>query len=107
MLLRSLDLLAITSTESEAIARIAIEALSLGTPVVTTNVNSLPEIVGDLGPIVEPGNVLKLTEAMQQTLGNELSNLAAKKEGPSRIDRRYNKERQLELTEKLFASLIN
>jgi len=45
-----------------------LEAMACGTPVVTSNTSSLPEIVGDAGLMVEPADVDKLAEAMGRLL---------------------------------------
>lgn len=43
----------------------ALEALSLGTPVITSNTASLPEVVGDAAIQVDPYDVQALTEAIR------------------------------------------
>jgi glycosyltransferase involved in cell wall biosynthesis len=42
----------------------ALEAMSAGTPVVASAAGSLPEVVGDAGVLVPPGDVDALTEAL-------------------------------------------
>jgi len=42
-----------------------LEAMACGTPVVTSDVSSLPEVVGDAGLCVDPLNVERLAEAME------------------------------------------
>ncbi len=41
-----------------------IEAMSCGTPVITSNITSLPEVVGNSGILVDPYNVDNITDAM-------------------------------------------
>lgn len=41
-----------------------IEAMACGTPVVTANVTSLPEVVGDSGVLVEPTDVQAMVTAV-------------------------------------------
>ncbi len=43
-----------------------LEALACGTPVITTDVSSMPEYVGDAAVLVPPGNEESLAQAMQQ-----------------------------------------
>ena len=43
-----------------------IEAMKCGTPVITSNVSSMPEICGDSGLIVDPLNVIEIANAMQK-----------------------------------------
>lgn len=104
--LRALDVLAVPSLGSEAISRIALEALALGVPVVASRVNSLPEIVGDAGLLVEPGDPEDLARALQRMLRDEGLRVHARDEGPRRIEARYHRVTQLERTEALFRSLL-
>jgi glycosyltransferase involved in cell wall biosynthesis len=48
-----------------------LEAMACGTPVVTANTSSLPEVVGEAGLTVDPLDVEALTEAMRQALNDE------------------------------------
>ncbi len=48
-----------------------LEAMACGTPVVTANTSSLPEVVGEAGLMVDPSDVDGLAEAMRQVLGDE------------------------------------
>jgi glycosyltransferase involved in cell wall biosynthesis len=43
-----------------------IEAMRCGTPVIASTLSSLPELVGDAGLLVDPGNVKEISEAMTQ-----------------------------------------
>ncbi len=47
-----------------------LEAMACGTPVITSSVSSLPEVVGDAGVLVHPEDVEKLAEEMQDLLTN-------------------------------------
>lgn len=49
-----------------------LEAMSCGTPVVVSNTSSLPEVVGDAGVLLEPGD----THAWTRALGDLLTNTA-------------------------------
>lgn len=48
-----------------------LEAMACGTPVVTANTSSLPEVVGQAGLTVDPLDVEELAEAMRQVLDDE------------------------------------
>ena len=50
-----------------------LEAMSWGLPVISTHVGGIPEVVisNQHGILVEPGDIPKLTEAMQTLLDNE------------------------------------
>jgi glycosyltransferase involved in cell wall biosynthesis len=47
-----------------------LEALACGTPVITSDASSLPEVVGEAGLMVEATDVEALAEAMKQALGD-------------------------------------
>jgi glycosyltransferase involved in cell wall biosynthesis len=45
-----------------------LEAMACGTPVITSNASSLPEVVGDAALLIDPHDVEGLTEAMHRAL---------------------------------------
>jgi glycosyltransferase involved in cell wall biosynthesis len=45
-----------------------LEAMACGAPVVTSNVTSLPEVVGDAGILVEPTDAPAIAEALRRVL---------------------------------------
>lgn len=47
-----------------------LEAMACGTPVITSNVSSLPEVAGDAGIMIHPEDIKKLTEEMEDLLTN-------------------------------------
>jgi glycosyltransferase involved in cell wall biosynthesis len=47
-----------------------LEAMACGTPVITSNTTSLPEVVGDAGIMIEPTDYNLLAEKMYQVLNN-------------------------------------
>ncbi|MGA2590258.1 MAG: glycosyltransferase family 1 protein [Bryobacteraceae bacterium] len=48
-----------------------LEAMACGTPVVTSNVSSLPEVVGDAALLVNPENVFEIARGIQEVLLDE------------------------------------
>jgi len=48
-----------------------LEAMACGTPVVTSNVSSLPEVVGDAALLVNPENVFEIARGIQDVLLDE------------------------------------
>lgn len=48
-----------------------LEAMAHGTPVVTSNVSSLPEVVGDAAVMVNPVNVFEIMHAMHRVLTDQ------------------------------------
>lgn len=67
---RSLDVLAVPSVAApgwlEQFGRVAVEAMALGVPVVVSDSGALPEVVGDAGLVVPPGDVPALTRALRR-----------------------------------------
>ncbi len=47
-----------------------LEAMTLGTPVITSNTSSLPEVIGNAGILIDPNNMLELAEAILQVINN-------------------------------------
>lgn len=107
-LMRALDLGVVASVASEAICRVAMEFLTLATPVVGTAVNSIPEMVthGEAGWIVPPADPEALAAGILHLLGDDdlRRRLAA---GACRVaDDRFDLDRQLDQTEALYARLL-
>jgi glycosyltransferase involved in cell wall biosynthesis len=48
-----------------------LEAMACGTPVVTSSVSSLPEVVGDAGLLVDPRDVEAVADAVERVLGDD------------------------------------
>jgi len=61
-----------------------LEAMACGTPVITSNVSSLPEVVGEAGLTVDPMDSEGLAEAMNQVLGDETLRQSMRERGLAR-----------------------
>ncbi|HLO52145.1 MAG TPA: glycosyltransferase family 1 protein [Kamptonema sp.] len=48
----------------------ALEAMACGTPVITSNLSSMPEVVGDAALLVNPYNINEIAEAMEAVVGS-------------------------------------
>jgi glycosyltransferase involved in cell wall biosynthesis len=55
----------------EGIGLPVLEAMACGTPVVTSNVSSLPEVAGDAAILIDPYNVEELAAALRRLLDDE------------------------------------
>ena len=51
-----------------------LEAMACGTPVITSNTSSLPEVVGDAGVMVDPNDTDAMSKSMFELLTNESRN---------------------------------
>jgi len=63
-----------------------LEAMACGTPVVTANTSSLPEVVGEAGLTVDPLDVDGLAEAMRRVLGDEALRQEMRERGLQRAE---------------------
>lgn len=48
-----------------------VEAMSCGVPVITSNITSMPEVVGDAGILINPFNINEISDAMVQITSDE------------------------------------
>ena len=64
-----------------------LEAMACGTPVLTSNVSSLPEVVGEAGLTVDPMDSEGLAEAMNQVLGDGVLRQSMRERGLARAGR--------------------
>ncbi len=58
-----------------------IEAMACGTPVITSNVSSLPEVVGEAALTINPYDTLSLAESILKVLSDEALRLELSKKG--------------------------
>ncbi len=64
-----------------------LEAMACGTPVITSNVSSLPEVVGEAGLTVDPMDSKGLAEAIHRVLGDETLRQSMREQGLARAGR--------------------
>jgi glycosyltransferase involved in cell wall biosynthesis len=85
-----------------------LEAMSCGTPVITSNVSSLPEIAGDAAILVDPNGVDDLFKAMLKLLTNERLRKDMIQKGFDRAKRFSWEEtarKTLQVYERIFAAI--
>ncbi|CAN1209718.1 RfbW [Tumidithrix helvetica PCC 7403] len=63
-----------------------LEAMACGTPVITSNLSSLPEVAGDAAILIDPYKVGELTEAMQAIISDSALRLSLSSQGIVRAD---------------------
>ncbi len=61
-----------------------LEAMSCGTPVITTNVSSMPEVAGDAAVLVPPDDVGALAAALRRVAGDEALRAELSRKGLAR-----------------------
>jgi glycosyltransferase involved in cell wall biosynthesis len=74
-----------------------LEAMACGTPVITSSVSSLPEVVGDAAMLVDPYDVEEISGAIQKLLADQELQGELKKRGLERSSR-FTWERTAEFT---------
>ncbi|WP_314506957.1 glycosyltransferase [uncultured Microbacterium sp.] len=78
---RSIDVLAVpslpTSRWTEQFGRVAVEAMSCGVPVVSSDAGALPDVVGGAGIVVPQGDVGALADALVEAAGPRAAELRA------------------------------
>ena len=81
-----------------------LEAMACGVPVVTSNISSMPEVVGDAAVLVNPYNVQELADGMRQILGNTGLAQSMKEKGMARA-KLFSWRKTADLTLQVFEKL--
>ena len=79
-----------------------LEAMAQGTPVVTSNVSSLPEVVGDAAVLVHPENVFDIARGIEQVLLQEGLRQELRSRGKRQLER-FSWERSVERVLQIYA----
>ena len=64
-----------------------LEAMACGTPVLTSNVSSLPEVVGEAAVLFDPLNVKSLADGLTRILSDEVLRMELKRKGIERVQK--------------------
>ena len=78
------------------------EAMACGTPVVATQVGSIPEVVGDCGLLVPPRDPLALAQAINRILHDETLPLDLTSAGRRRAEEHFSKARMTQKTLEVY-----
>lgn len=62
-----------------------LEAMAAGTPVITSNVSSLPEVVGDAAVLIDPRDVSSIADAMARVIGDPQLRTELTRRGHARV----------------------
>lgn len=69
-ILNAADIVVVPSTWKEQYGRVVPEAMACGRAVVVSDIGALPELLGDCGVKIPPGNVAALAAALRRLIGN-------------------------------------
>ena len=81
----------------------AVEAMACATPLVASRGGALPEVVGDCGVLVEPGNPSELASALGHLLDDEPKRRALGAAGRRRVEERYTWRAMATATAEIYA----
>jgi glycosyltransferase involved in cell wall biosynthesis len=81
-----------------------LEAMASGTPVVTSNVSSLPEVAGDAAVLVDPYDVDSIVEGLRLVLDNPAAAADLRRRGLERA-REFSWERSVEKTRQVYQAV--
>jgi len=103
--LSAADLFVYPELTRPAFGLVAAEALACGTPVVASRAGAIPEVVGDCGTLVAPGDTDALAAAIDAALAApaRLADLGAR--GRARVVERFGRERMLDELEAIYAEV--
>ncbi|QHE63335.1 glycosyltransferase [Rossellomorea vietnamensis] len=107
--LNKLDIYCAPSTlDSESFGVAIIEASSCELPVIVTDVGGLPEVVevNETGFVVENKNVEQIAEKLYELVLNKEKRNSLGKRGRRRVESLYNWDKNVELMESVYYSLI-
>jgi glycosyltransferase involved in cell wall biosynthesis len=82
-----------------------LEAMDCGTPVITSDTSSLPEVLGEVGIMVDPRDVSGLTEAMRRVLTDGGKRREMRERG-LRQAARFSWERTAQETLEVYRSVV-
>ena len=83
-----------------------LEAMSCGTPVITSNVSAMPEVVGDAGILVDPKNSQAIADAVCRLQSDPIYYQELREKGLKRIQA-FTWENVAEKTLELYESLLS
>ena len=82
-----------------------LEAMACGTPVITSDTSSLPEVVGDAGIMIDPHDVDLMAEKIYEVLNNGTLKERLVKKGIKRA-KLFNWNKSAEQTLKIYSDMI-
>ncbi|HEX7120357.1 MAG TPA: glycosyltransferase family 4 protein [Longimicrobiales bacterium] len=106
-LLEALDVVVVPSTGSEAVSRVALEAMALARPVVASAVGGLPELLDEgAGVLVPPGDAAALAAALDGLLRDPAAAAELGRRGRRRLEARFTRDRAARATVDLYTDAL-
>ncbi len=96
----------VLASKYEGFGLTALEAMACGTPVVCSNIGSLPEVVGDAAILVDPANVGQIADGIASVLASPRLAAMLRERGLVRAAQ-FSWKRTAELTLQAYESLAN
>ena len=87
-----------------------LEAMACGTPVITSNISSLPEVVGDAGLLIDPHNTGELSAAIMRILEDKQLQEDLRQKGFERVKQftwQESARKMLTVYQKLYKGITN
>lgn len=104
-ILADADVLALTS-RWEGFGLVLVEAMAAGRPVVATRTGPIPEVVGDAGILVEPGDAAGVARGLSAVLSDPALAARLGREGRARVDNCFSTRRMVSETMRLYEELL-
>jgi glycosyltransferase involved in cell wall biosynthesis len=82
-----------------------LEAMAAGVPVITSNVSSLPEVVGDAAVLIDPTDASAIADAMARVLGDPTLSADLVRRGYERV-KTFSWARSVARTHEVYSELI-
>jgi glycosyltransferase involved in cell wall biosynthesis len=104
----ALDLLVIASTRTEGIPQVALQAMSMGVPVVGTDIGGVPEAIlpANSGLVVPPGDPSAMAKAAGELLNNPSRRTQMGDAGKRYVKAHHSLNKMLEDTERIYEKVL-
>ena len=94
----------VSPSSYEGFGLVLVEAMALGTPVITSNVSSMPEVIGKAGILINPDKEQEIAKALKRLLSNKTLQNKLIKKGLERA-KNFSWEKCARETVKVYESL--
>ena len=91
----------------EGLSMTVLEAMARGVPVITTNISTMPEVLGGISSLVEPGDVVALSEAILTLSHNRDEREKISEQEFNRVSELFSQEKFINKTLEQYNMLLN